>query len=288
MKQEILSLKSVVPFVRYTEDVYIPDSRRQINVSTYDHRLFYIVKGTASIEVNGLVYTVSPGTVLYWMSGTTYIIRPDAGSVLHVIAINFDFTENNADTVQYLPMVSPSEYDPEKRMENVLFEDAVLLNAPVILADMPIILPYLRAMLRESAVPQSLGGLQLRNLMHIILVHLYREASQRQLLQSTIQSSKAILDYVHGHFSEDLDNKKLAEIFNYHPNYISQLIAAQTGIPLHKYLLKVRIRQALYLLETTDASIGEIARQVGFRSTSYFCQYFKQCTGHVPTKFRIK
>ncbi len=288
MKRESISIKEIAPFIRYAKDIYIPDSRKQVKVYTYDHRLFYIVNGTALIEINGIPQRVSPGAVLYWMSGTEYVIRPDPESVLHAIAVNFDFTTSNADTVQYLPMVSPSNYDPEERMENVYFEDAVLLNSPIVLKDMPIILPYLRAMLREISSLYTFTALQSSNLMHIILVYLNREASQRQQLQSTMKSSKAIIDYVHDHFAEDLDNKKLAKIFNYHPNHISRLIAKQTGTPLHKYLLNIRVQHALNLLETTDLPIVEIARQVGFRSTSYFCQYFKQCTGYSPSKFRIK
>ncbi len=282
-----MQFNSIRPFVRYAKDVYIPHTRI-IPVNTYDHRLFYVVNGNAQFEVNGHIKEVSPGTVLYWMSGTPYVIRPEKDTVLHLISINFDFTQTNAGSIHYLPMTSPQEYVPENRMENIQFKDAPPMNEPIVLPDISVILPYLRAVVREFSVPKSFSNTLLSDLMQIILIHLYREASQRQQVSAVHNSSKAILDYIHKHFAEDLSNQILADKFGYHPNYISRLIAEQTGTPLHKYLLKLRIQEGLHMLQTTDLSINEIAHQIGFKSSSYFSQYFKQCTGHSPKRFRLK
>ncbi len=287
MVQQTMSLCQIAPFVRFAADVYVTDSGRQIRVTAYDHRLFYVVSGNGVIEVNGTQKEVRPGTVLYWRSGTAYVIRPTEGAVLHMIAVNFDFTQQNIDTVQYLPMVQDCDYRAEARLEDITFSEPSVFNAPLILQDVPGILPYLKAMVQETSAPKNYGYFQLCNLMRICLVHLSRAASQRQQTKSAGHSSDAILDYIHGHYGEELNNKMLAEKFHYHPNYLSQLIVEQTGLSLHQYLIMIRIRQALYLLQTTELPIQEIARQVGFKSPSYFSYYFKQCTGHSPRKFRI-
>ncbi len=286
MEPRILPFAAIRPFVRFAEDIYIHHNHEQL-VNTYDHRLFFVVKGSARFEINGQAKEVVPGMVLYWMSGTTYKFCFDQ-DVLHLISVNFDFTQAHAHTIEYLPMVSPQEYVPENRLENFLFEDAPAMNEPLVLPDLPEILPYLRAILQESAMPNSFGNVQLSNLMQIVLTLLCRKASQQQQIRSAINSANAVLEYVHEHYSEDLNNHILAEKFNYHPNYICRLIAIQTGIPLHKYLLKLRIKQGLHLLQTSDLSISEIASRVGFKSSSHFSQYFKQCTGYSPKQFRIR
>ena len=97
-----------------------------------------------------------------------------------------------------------------------------------------------------------------------------------------------ILDYVEQHYAEPLTNRRLAAKFGYHPNYIGCLVLEQTGMPLHRYLLQLRIRHGINLLSTTQMTVAQIAEAVGFRSASYFSQYFKQCTGHTPGKFRME
>ncbi len=287
MVRQSMSLLEIAPFVRYAADVSITDSGKQVAVTAYDHRLFYVVSGNATLDINGAKREIAPGTVLYWMSGNAYVFHPAADTVLHVIAVDFDFTWENIDTVQYLPMVQYADYREDQRLEDITFSDAPALNVPLILHDVPQILPYLQAMIRETSAPKTHGTFQLCNLMRLALVHLYREASQRQQIRSSAHSADAVLDYIHAHYAEELDNKQLARRFHYHPNYLSQLITEQTGTSLHQYLIKIRIRQALYLLQTTQLPINEISHQVGFKSPSYFSHYFKQCTGHSPRKFRV-
>ncbi len=283
-----ISLQEIEPFIRFSQDVYIPGNTKALTVTAYDHRLFYVISGQGSLELGDVSHELSAGVVLYWMSGTAYRIQAAPESVLHIISVNFDFTSQHTDVVQYLPMVQPQDFIPANCIEKLLFCDAERLNESIILHDLPEILPSLQAMLQEAASGKSFQSFQLSNLMRTILVQLYRAAVQRPPLRSSGIAAGSILDYVHSHYVEDLTNKLLAERFNYHPNYISQLIAEQTGTPLHQYLIKLRINQALYLLQTTELPINEIARKVGYKNTSYFSQYFKQCTGHTPKEFRVK
>ncbi len=288
MEQRSISLCDTFPFIRYAKDIYLPGSTRSLEVVTYDHRLFYVIAGHGTVEIEGSSYDLSPGVVLYWMSGTPYRIQAAAENVLHLISVNFDFTHDHEDIAQYLPMAQPQEYIPAKCTENFVFCDAERLNSPIILCGLLEILPYLRSIVEETAAPKSFSYFQRSNLMRVVLVHLCRAASQRQPLRSSSVSAASILEYIHSHYAEDLSNKMLAELFNYHPNYISQLIAEQTGTPLHQYIVKLRVHQALYLLQNTELPINEIACQVGYKNTSYFSHYFKQCTGHSPREYRIK
>ncbi len=283
---ENMTFREIEPYVRFAADVYIAASKKMA-VTAYDHRLFYIVSGNAVVDVHGIKQEVCPGTVLYWMSGTPYQIYPLADTTVHVIAVNFDFTQEHTGIVHCIPLVQSADYNKVKRLETIVFTDMSILNTPVMICDNLEIRTYLQAMLREALVPKSQSDFQLCNLMRVVLVLLCRQASQKQQSKAPMLSSGAILEYIQAHYMEDLDNRQLARQFNYHPNYLSQLITAQTGIPLHQYLIRLRIRQAVYLLQTTQLPINEIAHRVGFKSPSYFSHYFKQCTGHPPRKFRL-
>ena len=204
-----------------------------------------------------------------------------------MISINFDFLQENARSVQYLPIVPPQDYHEDKRLEILEFKDATVLNEMIFLQEAPSILPYLRAMVNEAANAELFYAFQLSALFCVVLNLLQRIASVGQGTKGRVRSYKQILDYIQANYAQDLDNRTLAEQFGYHPNYMSRLILERTGSSLHQYLLRIRIQNALYWLQNSDLPISEIAQQVGFKNVSYFSQYFKKCTGYSPSAFRM-
>lgn len=287
MNRESMDIHSIKPFVRFAQDIYITPAQKHMYAKSYDHRLFYVISGSAILEIGNIVKEISSGHVLYWASGLTYRFEPGNEQALHMIAINFDFTQANRESVQYLPVVSPGDYAEEKRLEDIVFTDAAVLNAPILIQNLPSVLPYIQALVSEADQPALFSEFQLSNLLNIVLTMVCRAASQRQIVKGQINSYRQIIDYINSHYAEDIDNHFLAATFGYHPKYISQLITQHTGIPLHQYLLKVRIRNAIYLLQTSPLSISEIARRVGFKNASYFSEYFRRCTGYSPRAFRL-
>ena len=286
MEQLALDLAAVRPYVRYAEVENIRRNKNDVFLCAYDHRLFYVVGGEAEVELEGQRKTARPGTVMYWLSGTGYRVRSAEGSHLQMIKVNFDMTQAHRELVHPIPVVAQSQWEGDAQLERIEFAEPGL-RGPLILEDMQQLLPYLRAMTAETARPVSYGNLQLTNLMHCVLTLLAREVQNKRNSGRMSNTAVKILEYVEQHYAEPLTNRRLAAKFGYHPNYIGCLVLEQTGMPLHRYLLQLRIRHGINLLTTTQMTVAQIAETVGFRSASYFSQYFKQCTGHTPGKFRM-
>ena len=53
-----------------------------------------------------------------------------------------------------------------------------------------------------------------------------------------------------------------------------------------KWLIAKRLEHARWLIETTGASVGEVAATVGFRNTSHFVRIFKDTYGKPPLQYR--
>lgn len=88
-------------------------------------------------------------------------------------------------------------------------------------------------------------------------------------------------------FDADLTVQELAAYVYVTPQYLSRLFMRFLGCPTHEYLLCHRINEAKkYLLTKPDMAIQEIARQVGFGSSSHFIAMFKKKTGVTPMDFR--
>lgn len=279
MQTQLMTLDQIRPFIRFAE--YTAGARTPRFVQAVDHRLFYVASGSGDVWVDGTVHGVSPGTLMYWMSGSPYTFLPQEGTELRLLSINFDFTWQHASLT--LPFPPSSDYQEEKRLENIRFSDEELLNAPIVLHDMAFLLPDLHRMTEETQ-NGPLDALRLSGMLVSILAGVLQHADRAARPHARVCA--AILDYIGAHYAENLDNAALGKAFNYHPGYVSQLICEQTGRPLHQHLLQVRIRQAIVLLQSTDLPVSEISARVGFQNVSYFSQYFKKQTGCSPSAFR--
>jgi two-component system response regulator YesN len=60
-----------------------------------------------------------------------------------------------------------------------------------------------------------------------------------------------------------------------------------TGMPLHRYVLHLRLMHAVNLIENTDLAVSEIADASGFYDVAYFSSYFKKHFGITPTKYKM-
>lgn len=280
------TLSEIKPVVRFIGELELPNNLKRRKIITYDHRLFYIAKGSGKFIIKNTEHSVSAGSLVYLMSGTPYAIYPDGKENLRLICVNFDFLQDDTGDTPYIKLSTPSQFDPSLRTEIVNFTDFDALNSPIVLSNMISVYAYLKSAIDEYEQRRDFWKIQLSNLLSIVFNLICRTLTNTHETKNSKKINK-IIDYIHAHYNEELDNKKLAEIINYHPNYISQFIKKHTGVSLHQYLLNVRIRQAVLLLETTDLPISQIAAQVGFIDSSYFSQYFKKSTGHSPKEFRI-
>lgn len=96
-----------------------------------------------------------------------------------------------------------------------------------------------------------------------------------------------IARYVDLHYDEpDLSLSRLAEEFHVSSGYIGRAFRQLTGKTFIDYLIHVRIRSALRLLDRTDLKIYEIAEKTGYSTQHYFCTAFKQVLGVSPSDYR--
>ena len=99
---------------------------------------------------------------------------------------------------------------------------------------------------------------------------------------TSVAKIEEVLNYIHQHYTENIDNISLGALFNYHPNYLNRQVKLYTGRSLHQYLIHYRIARAIDLLVATDKPVAEIATEVGFSELSHFSKIFRQKTGASP------
>jgi YesN/AraC family two-component response regulator len=84
----------------------------------------------------------------------------------------------------------------------------------------------------------------------------------------------------------DLSLSRQAETLNVNASYLSTLFKKETGITLTEYVAKKRIKQAAFLLTSTNLQIQTVAQNCGIYDVNYFTKLFKKHTGQTPKEYR--
>ncbi|MEQ7051276.1 helix-turn-helix domain-containing protein [Paenibacillus alvei] len=97
---------------------------------------------------------------------------------------------------------------------------------------------------------------------------------------------KAVMDYIHEHFAEELRLERLCRQFNISKTYFCYLFKRFTGKTFNDYLIDLRVSKAAHWLVATDKSVTEICFGTGFNDLAYFSRMFKRHTGMSPSKYK--
>lgn len=98
---------------------------------------------------------------------------------------------------------------------------------------------------------------------------------------------RAMLDYIHGHFSEDLNLRQIAGAANIGERECLRCFRRTIQVSPVQYLIKYRIMQgASLLLRDPGKSISNIAQECGFDSPGNFSQLFKRYYKCSPKEYR--
>lgn len=277
----------IKPFIRYVQRLTITEEMPFLNMTAYDNRLFYAVEGQGVIQVCGTAYSMKPGCLMIWRAGLPYELRSAVGCTFQMLGCNFDFTQNQRQQSAPVPPGKTDNFREEDILDDYQIEDMEQLNNVVYLENMQSVEEQLRQSLDEYLQQRLMASARLSGWLILILTEVVQTM---MLLNNGIKRpySRAgeILKYIRMHYGEELSNNILGERFNYHPNYINQMVAAHTGMSLHQYLLNYRIQQAVHYLQNTDYSAQKIAELTGFRDYNYFLKYFKKKTGYTTRRFR--
>lgn len=95
-----------------------------------------------------------------------------------------------------------------------------------------------------------------------------------------------VLRILHERSSGGVTLHDLAEATNLTERSLSELVLRTTGFTPMRYLLELRLNNAMKLLRHTDRSIEQIARECGFGDRYYFTRMFTKHRQATPAAFR--
>lgn len=130
----------------------------------------------------------------------------------------------------------------------------------------------------------------LRSLLNIILIRCERLSQkdaatdgkdlQAKLLTKTFQQK------VDQHFKERKLVRDYSELLHISPNYLNMVVKEVTGKPAGVFIRERIMLEAKRMLSHEERTVAEIAFDLNFKDSAYFCRFFKKYEGISPNKFK--
>lgn len=273
----------IKPFIRYVH--YITSDENSVyNFSVpYDNRCFFAYRGNGTIQIETEVYEMDEGDIVLIPSGTKYRILLPKSKVTY-IAVNFDYTQSNLHKTKPIPPIDEKGYDPYLKLENVNFSDMESFNGIVHIKGLSSLSGKFLKLQQEYVKKFIYFEKFTSSIFSEILIGCVRAVNNQKFTENS-ETIQRIIGFVNENYNRQLSNKTIAEEFNLHPNYISSMIKIFTGMPLHQYLMRVRISHSIEMLHEKNHSISEISEKCGFCSIYHFSKTFTKIVGIPPSKY---
>jgi transcriptional regulator GlxA family with amidase domain len=119
----------------------------------------------------------------------------------------------------------------------------------------------------------------------------WRDGGQAQYIERPLPrvaeaTTAAARTWALGHLGDPLTLAVLAERANMSVRTFTRRFREETGVSPTRWLLRHRVDHARLLLETTDLSVEQIARQSGFGAATSLRQHLHATIGVAPTAYR--
>lgn len=153
-----------------------------------------------------------------------------------------------------------------------------------------LLLEALEALIHEVVTYGTSNQLMIASLENRVAIQLLRDArsefSESKHHQHVQENVERAIKYIETYYSSNISITDICKSIYISPAYLQKIFLKQVGKTPHQYVMECRHQKSKELLETTDLSVEEIARQVGFVNHSHFSTAFKKIQGVSPLAFR--
>ncbi len=270
----------------YVRNAFILESQPSLQtVKTRTNHFFYIIEGSGEICIDNNTYEIAKGCAILVVPGSEYRWAHAKSKHWKIVTLTFNYLMD--------PDIHLHELTPRPKNENeagnaeeIHFKDCDILNKNIFLRNMFILEQGLLEIITEYENKKIYFVTRTSGIFMSLLVMLVRFTLENENKYMKIINN--IISYIQNNYSEEVNNEKLAQALNYHPNYLNNLMKSYSGITIHQYLISYRTDLALRLLLFSALTIKEIAAQIGFKNTTHFSASFRKRTGMSPIEYRAK
>lgn len=91
-----------------------------------------------------------------------------------------------------------------------------------------------------------------------------------------------IMEYIQENYASHIRLSDLSQKMFISANYLNAIFKSEIGWAIIQYIENFRIEKAKVLLKTSNYSINDISKQLGYYDQFHFCKFFKKLPGCLP------
>lgn len=259
-----------------------------------DNVFTYIASGKADFIVEGVKYSLMAGDVIIMPPYKTHVIVSQGEESLVQYIMHFDFYEDK----KRIQLLHKDILEDENYME-CISEKEKRVCPEVLFATIPegerndLVRRYL-SMLHEFKEERPGKELMIKADCTALLVSAFRNVRDAGLERSGQEPKKTkawliierAIEYINRKGVYDTpDNQVIADALEVSPNYLTKIFQDYLGIPLHRYVMNLKVEKVQQYLLTGKVNITEAARMAGFSSIHVMSKTFKKYLGISPSEF---
>ena len=278
--------KDIKPFVRKALiNVWVGMKYNDVFIKTRDCRLFYVMSGKGGIEIGGVKYPLSAGSLVLFQSGTEY--RWDVGD-MKLCIINFDYTFVAESITKSASPIASKDFNNSGFAPIYEFLDINCLNNQIVLNGAFSIGEKIKELTIENSIKDAFSKEYTSSLLKNIILNIARIATEttNTKTKSDAVLAKGVIEYIQNHLTENINNEDIANYMNFNISYLNRVFKKYTKMTIHAFLLEQRLTLAMEKLKTETTSVGEIALSCGFTDIPHFTKIFKKYVGKTPGEYR--
>ncbi|WP_251551573.1 response regulator [Neobacillus muris] len=142
----------------------------------------------------------------------------------------------------------------------------------------------------SSEMYQDIVGVQtLPEVIEILneLIQRWSEAMSKRKGKNQFSHVDQAIEYMKENYQDrGLTLQKLADVIHVSTPYLSNLFKVEKGFNFGDYLLELRMKKAMELLQEGKVKTSEVSDRVGYSNPQYFSICFKKYTGYTPAEYR--
>ncbi|WP_051251094.1 AraC family transcriptional regulator [Paenibacillus harenae] len=253
------------PYITLAHMFHAPDNWIKPEGFHRQYQIQYTYLGVGIYEINGKSYVTKQGDLIIHRPYEVHRLSMVPGEPYSCISIVFHFGSSGF----------PLEELIDGRHYFGSFEEHPVKE-------------WLQRIVMHYHQPGIVHQMECQQLLVRTIVEAAKQSKSASLTPIQLKNANKLMqvkNFIRNHYQEDIQLGLLEGVSGLSRNYICRLFKAEFGLLPLQYMVWLRFQKAKQLAVTTNMSVTEIARAVGYNDVHSFGKMFKKKTGISLSQF---